>query len=73
MQSKNKSIKKGIDIDEARRKREENIIEIRKTKREEELSKRRSINEGINQSIPALVNLGYADNSSYQKNSSDKY
>jgi hypothetical protein len=67
MQPKNKSIKKGIDIDEARRKREENIIEIRKTKREEELSKRRSINEGINQSIPAPVNLGYADDSSYQK------
>jgi importin subunit alpha-1 len=33
--------KKGIDADEARRKREDNIIELRKTKRDENLQKKR--------------------------------
>lgn len=33
--------KKGIDIEEARRKREDNVIELRKTKREENLLKKR--------------------------------
>ena len=36
-----KSTKSGIDIDEARRKREDNIIELRKNKRDENLQKKR--------------------------------
>ncbi len=36
-----KDVKKGIDLEEARRKREENIIEMRKTKRDENLQKKR--------------------------------
>lgn len=36
-----KDVKKGIDLEEARRKREENIIELRKTKRDENLLKKR--------------------------------
>jgi hypothetical protein len=35
------ALKKGIDIEEARRKREDNVIEMRKTKREENLLKKR--------------------------------
>jgi hypothetical protein len=38
---KTKDIKKGLDLEEARRKREENIIELRKTKRDENLQKKR--------------------------------
>jgi len=33
--------KKGVDLEEARRKREDNVIELRKTKREENLLKKR--------------------------------
>lgn len=36
-----KSTKAGIDLDEARRKREDNIIELRKSKRDESLQKKR--------------------------------
>jgi hypothetical protein len=36
-----KNTKTGIDIDEARRKREDNIIELRKSKRDENLQKKR--------------------------------
>lgn len=36
-----KNTKSGIDIDEARRKREDNIIELRKNKRDENLQKKR--------------------------------
>lgn len=39
--NRKKDVKKGIDIEEARRKREENIIELRKTKRDENLLKKR--------------------------------
>lgn len=40
-QSRKKDVKKGIDLEEARRKREENIIELRKNKRDENLLKKR--------------------------------
>lgn len=40
--NRKKDVKKGIDLEEARRKREENIIELRKTKRDENLQKKRS-------------------------------
>lgn len=40
-QGRKKDVKKGIDAEEARRKREENIIELRKTKRDENLQKKR--------------------------------
>ena len=36
-----KDFKKGIDAEEARRKREDNIIELRKNKRDENLQKKR--------------------------------
>jgi hypothetical protein len=38
-----KPIKKGIDIEDARKKREDNAVSIRKTKREESLSKKRNV------------------------------
>lgn len=41
-----KDFKKGIDADDARRKREDNIIELRKAKRDEQLQKRRQVNAG---------------------------
>ena len=39
---KGKGFKKGIDQDEARRKREDNIIQLRQNKRDENLQKRRA-------------------------------
>lgn len=36
-----KGFKKGIDADDARRKREDNIVELRKSKRDENLQKKR--------------------------------
>ena len=39
--SHRKSTKAGIDLDEARRKREDNIIELRKTARDDSLAKKR--------------------------------
>jgi hypothetical protein len=41
-----KDFKKGIDADDARRKREDNIIELRKAKRDEQLQKKRVVNAG---------------------------
>lgn len=41
-----KGFKKTIDPDDARRKREDNIIELRKAKRDESLQKKRAINLG---------------------------
>ena len=41
MQKANRRVKTGIDADEARRKREDNIIELRKSKRDEGLQKKR--------------------------------
>jgi importin subunit alpha-6/7 len=38
-----KGFKKGIDADDARRKREDNIIELRKSKRDENLQKKRAV------------------------------
>lgn len=38
-----KEFKKGIDAEEARRKREDNVIELRKTKRDENLQKKRNV------------------------------
>ena len=39
--ARKKGFKKGIDADDARRKREDNIVELRKTKRDENLQKKR--------------------------------
>ena len=44
-----KTFKKTIDADESRRKREDNIIELRKAKRDESLQKKRALNLGPNQ------------------------
>ena len=41
-----KGFKKTIDADDARRKREDNIIELRKAKRDEGLQKKRATNTG---------------------------
>jgi hypothetical protein len=41
-----KEYKKGVDADDARRKREDNIIELRKNKRDENLQKKRMVNAG---------------------------
>ena len=43
MQNKKKSYKKGIEHDEARRKRTETTVQIRKEKKEDQLLKRRSV------------------------------
>lgn len=41
-----KDFKKGVDADDARRKREDNIIELRKNKRDENLQKKRLVHAG---------------------------
>ncbi|KDD73677.1 hypothetical protein H632_c1936p0 [Helicosporidium sp. ATCC 50920] len=41
--SKGRNIKKGIDLDEARRKREDNIVQLRKDRRDESLQKKRMV------------------------------
>ena len=41
--SRRKGFKKGIDAEDARRKRETNIIELRKNKRDENLQKKRAV------------------------------
>lgn len=41
-----KEYKKGVDADDARRKREDNIIELRKNKRDENLQKKRQVFQG---------------------------
>lgn len=41
--SRTRNIKKGIDLDEARRKREDNIVQLRKDKRDENLQKKRMV------------------------------
>ncbi|KAF6002008.1 Importin alpha subunit (Karyopherin alpha subunit) (Serine-rich RNA polymerase I suppressor protein) [Cyanidiococcus yangmingshanensis] len=41
IEERHRSFKKGVDLDEARRKRDEHKVEIRKTKREETLMKKR--------------------------------
>lgn len=41
-----KDFKKGTDVEDARRKREDNIIELRKTKRDENLQKKRMVHGG---------------------------
>lgn len=38
-----KDFKKGIDADDARRKREDNIVQLRKDKRDENLQKKRAV------------------------------
>lgn len=38
-----KGFKKGIDVEDARRKREDNIVELRKNKRDENLQKKRMV------------------------------
>ena len=47
-EQRRKSSKKTIDADEARKKREEVSIEIRKSKREENLQKRRQFRQAMN-------------------------
>lgn len=47
-QERKKDFKKGIVADEARRKREENYIEIRKSKREDNFQKKRNIINTVN-------------------------
>ncbi len=51
-----KAFMKGIDADDARRKREDNIIELRKNKRDENLQKKRMIyaTGGVEESTKAL-------------------
>lgn len=41
-----KDFKKGTDVEDARRKREDNIIELRKNKRDENLQKKRMVHVG---------------------------
>ena len=41
-----KDFKKGVDAEDARRKREDNIIELRKNKRDENLQKKRMVHAG---------------------------
>jgi hypothetical protein len=54
---KNKFIKKGIDIDEARRKREDAATELRKSKREEALIKRRIRAEGLDNNTEPVSDI----------------
>merc|ERR1711977_260866 len=72
-EQRRKSSKKTIDADEARKKREEVSIEIRKSKREENLQKRRQFRQqmdgtggqgGQNVAQPTLANQDMANSSS---------
>uniref|UniRef100_A0A7N0U9J2 Importin subunit alpha n=1 Tax=Kalanchoe fedtschenkoi TaxID=63787 RepID=A0A7N0U9J2_KALFE len=54
-----KSYKVGVDADEARRRREDNLVEIRKNKREDNLQKKRR--EGLSQSQLVLQSVAQAD------------
>lgn len=47
-ESRKKSYKSGVDADDARRRREDNLVEIRKNKREDSLLKKRR--EGLSNS-----------------------
>jgi hypothetical protein len=42
-----KGFKKGIDLEDARRKREDNLVEFRKSKRDESLQKKRAVSSGM--------------------------
>ncbi len=44
--SRRSTFKKGIDVEDARRKREDNIVELRKNKRDENLQKKRQVFSG---------------------------
>eukprot|EP00271_Cylindrocystis_brebissonii_P017110 TRINITY_DN430_c1_g2_i1.p1 TRINITY_DN430_c1_g2~~TRINITY_DN430_c1_g2_i1.p1 ORF type:complete len:535 (-),score=133.91 TRINITY_DN430_c1_g2_i1:2476-4080(-) len=77
-EARKKSYKVAVDADEARRKREDNMIEIRKNKREENLMKKRR--EGMQaapkvqvatvekklESLPAMVNGVYSEDPQMQ-------
>jgi hypothetical protein len=47
-EQRKKIIKPGIDVDESRRKREENSTEIRKQSREQSLAKKRNLAASLN-------------------------
>jgi hypothetical protein len=57
-----RDVKKGIDMDESRRRRESNAISIRKDKKEESLSKRRNLTAVLESSagidISSLTSTG---------------
>lgn len=46
-----KDFKKGVDAEDVRRKREDNIIELRKSKRDENLQKKRQVHAGPSYAI----------------------
>lgn len=52
-EARKKSYKTGVDADEARRRREDNLVEIRKNKREDNLQKKRR--DGLNLSQQQLL------------------
>ncbi len=69
-----KNFKKGIDGDEARRKREEVTIELRKNKREEMVAKRRQAPAGVENAgglaANSLLSLSASSSSSSSDNAS---
>jgi len=60
MDLRKKNFKKGVDADESRRKREDETVQIRKQKRDEQLSKKRMVNpdeeEVGSENVPAFNN-----------------
>lgn len=59
--SRRKDYKKAVDLDESRRKREDQLLSLRKSKREDSLQKkRRDIrqNYGVNDTGESLVGFG---------------
>jgi hypothetical protein len=63
MDLRKKNFKKGVDNDESRRKREDETVQIRKAKRDEQLAKKRMVNpeedENDSENVPAVhVNVG---------------
>lgn len=61
---KGKGFKKGIDQEEARRKREDNIIQLRQNKRDENLLKRRA---GVSDPAVSLSSTANVNQSMAQK------
>eukprot|EP00519_Triparma_laevis_P009689 CAMPEP_0182502738 /NCGR_PEP_ID=MMETSP1321-20130603/13983_1 /TAXON_ID=91990 /ORGANISM="Bolidomonas sp., Strain RCC1657" /LENGTH=548 /DNA_ID=CAMNT_0024707735 /DNA_START=15 /DNA_END=1661 /DNA_ORIENTATION=- len=64
-EDRKKAFKKNLDADDARRRREETTVQIRKTKKEDRLNKRRSMNPGA---ASTFGDAGGAPNSNFANN-----
>eukprot|EP00931_Biecheleriopsis_adriatica_P102946 TRINITY_DN7784_c0_g1_i2.p1 TRINITY_DN7784_c0_g1~~TRINITY_DN7784_c0_g1_i2.p1 ORF type:complete len:535 (+),score=141.55 TRINITY_DN7784_c0_g1_i2:56-1660(+) len=58
LSARQKAFKKGVDADDARRKREDAAVQLRKQTREEALQKKRNQNEGTAAAMPDAMAMG---------------